>query len=83
MPIVTVRVDEELKKKMDEHKEVNWSEVTRRAIEEKISEYELWQRVNIQLLREAASETDSLRRKIEGWNSIAEIRRWRSLASGG
>lgn len=35
MPTITVRVDEELKKRMDRHPEINWSEVTRQAIDEK------------------------------------------------
>ena len=41
MPTVTVSVDEQLKQRMEEHPEINWSEVTRQAIEEKISELEL------------------------------------------
>ena len=36
MPTITVRVDEELKERMDRHPEINWSEVTRQAIQEKI-----------------------------------------------
>ena len=41
MPTVTVSVDEQLKRQMEKHPEINWSEVTRQAIEEKISELEL------------------------------------------
>ncbi len=41
MPTVTVSVDEQLKRRMEKHPEINWSEVTRQAIEEKISELEL------------------------------------------
>lgn len=37
MPTITVRVDEELKERMDRHPEINWSEVTRQAIDEKAS----------------------------------------------
>lgn len=36
MPNITVSVDDELKEQMDEHPEINWSEVTRQAIQEKI-----------------------------------------------
>jgi predicted transcriptional regulator len=35
MPTITVRVDEDLKERMDRHPEINWSEVTRQAISEK------------------------------------------------
>jgi len=78
MPIFTVRVDEELKRKMDELKEVNWSEVTRAAIEEKVKETEMWRRVDVRRMKLASAETDELRRKVEGWSSTSEIRRWRS-----
>jgi predicted transcriptional regulator len=78
MPVFTVRVDEELKKKMDDLKEVNWSGVTRAAIEEKVREMEMWRRVDVLRLKLASAETDDLRRKVEGWSSTSEIRRWRS-----
>ena len=32
MPLVTVKVDEELKRKMEELRHINWSEVIRQAI---------------------------------------------------
>ena len=36
MPSITVNVDDDLKERMDEHPEINWSEVTRQAIQKKI-----------------------------------------------
>ncbi|WP_435347172.1 hypothetical protein [Haloarchaeobius sp. HRN-SO-5] len=36
MPTITVNVDDDLKERMEEHPEINWSEVTRQAIQEKI-----------------------------------------------
>ena len=78
MPVITVRVDEQLKRKMDDLKEVNWSEVTRAAIEEKVRETEMWRRVDVPRLRQASADTDGLRRKVTGWSSTSEIRRWRS-----
>jgi negative regulator of sigma E activity len=75
--IITVRIGENLKKKMEQLKEVNWSEVTRRAIEEKVREMELWRPLNLDRARKAAKDTDELRRKIVGWNSSEEIRKWR------
>jgi len=41
MPSITVNVDEELKERMDDHPEINWSEVTRQAIREKIEHLEV------------------------------------------
>ncbi len=80
MPVVTVRVDDDLKRKMEEFRGVNWSEVTRAAIEEKIREIELWRPIDPEALRKASQRTDALRRKIEGWESTVEIRRWRDNA---
>lgn len=44
MPLVTVKVDEELKDKMERHVEINWSETLRAHIAETIEER---QRANI------------------------------------
>jgi len=41
MPSITVNVDDELKERMDKHPEINWSEVTRQAIREKIEALEV------------------------------------------
>ncbi len=38
MPNLTLSIPEELKKKMDANKMINWSEVARRAIEKQINE---------------------------------------------
>ena len=41
MPTITVNVDDELKERMEKHPEINWSEVTRQAIREKIEALEV------------------------------------------
>jgi len=41
MPTITVNVDDELKDRMERHPEINWSEVTRQAIQEKIERLEV------------------------------------------
>jgi len=41
MPTITVNVDDELKDRMEQHPEINWSEVTRQAIQEKIETLEV------------------------------------------
>ena len=41
MPTITVNVDDELKERMERHPEINWSEVTRQAIQEKIETLEV------------------------------------------
>jgi len=41
MATITVNVDDDLKKRMEKHPEINWSEVTRQAIQEKIEALEV------------------------------------------
>ena len=41
MPSITVNVDDDLKERMENHPEINWSEVTRQAIREKIETLEV------------------------------------------
>lgn len=41
MPTITVNVDDDLKRRMERHPEINWSEVTRQAIHEKIETLEV------------------------------------------
>lgn len=41
MPSITVNVDDDLKNRMERHPEINWSEVTRQAIQEKIETLEV------------------------------------------
>lgn len=41
MPSITVNVDDDLKERMEKHPEINWSEVTRQAIKEKIEALEM------------------------------------------
>ena len=41
MPSITVNVDDDLKERMENHPEINWSEVTRQAIQEKVETLEV------------------------------------------
>ena len=45
MPNVTVSVDDALKDQMDDHPEINWSEVARQAIREKIHDLEVMEQL--------------------------------------
>ncbi|MCS4539828.1 MAG: hypothetical protein HYU03_03950 [Thaumarchaeota archaeon] len=72
MSIITVRVDRQTKKKMEQFKDVNWSEVVRKAIREKI---EGTRRSNLAL---AVLLNERIRLKAPmGYNSTSVIREWR------
>jgi hypothetical protein len=67
---MTITIPEDLREKIKDTKDINWSEVARKAFEE-----EIWRMER----EKAAEEMDKLREesKIE-WNGVEEIRRWRS-----
>jgi len=69
---VTIRVPEDLKRRMEEHRNVNWSEVARQAFEETVQRQEM---------RMAAEEIRAMRKRSDpDWDGAAEIRRWRDAA---
>ncbi len=72
MSTITVRIDPEIKKRMKKYSYINWSEVVRRAIIEKLREEEK------RNLAEALLINEKLRKKApEGWDSAEVIRLWR------
>ena len=74
--VVSARIDDETRRRMRRLPHINWSEVIREAIVEKIRDEER-RDVDPRDLREAVRITDSLRARAEGWDSTEEIRRWR------
>ena len=76
--VVSFRLDRELKRKMDELKHVNWSEVVRAAIRKKVEEELAKMRgVDRERVKRAHERLAELRRRVEGWSSVTEIRKWR------
>ncbi len=72
MSIITIRIDPEIEKRMKKYNYINWNEVVKRAIIEKLKEEE---RKNI---AEALLINEMLRRKApKGWNSTMVIKWWR------
>ena len=72
MSTITVRIDPEIKKRMKKYSYINWSEVVRKAILEKLNEEE---RKDI---AEALLINEKLKRKApEGWDSTEVIKSWR------
>ena len=80
MSVISIRVDEETRRKMKLLSHLNWSEVLRQAIAQKISEEEITGRkLDPKALREAAEMTDRIMKTSPSWNSTKEIRKWRNL----
>ena len=58
---VTLSVTQELKRELDSHKEINWSEVTRAFLAEKVKRLALLKRLDKMLENSEISEEDCLR----------------------
>ena len=77
---ITVRVPEELKRKMKEFNYINWSEVVRKAIEERVTIEE-----RRKLREQAAKAMDEIRDRLlrdygpTNYDSAEVIRFWRDL----
>jgi predicted transcriptional regulator len=66
---ITITVDKELKKKMEEMKQVNWSKVARKAFEEEIKR---------EKRKQTTREIKAIREKDRSnWSGSEEVRKWR------
>jgi hypothetical protein len=82
LALITVKVDEDLKRRMASRADLNWSEVVRAAIEERLRAEETTRKRKLDRarIREAMAISDSIREKTSGnWSVTEEIRRWREL----
>jgi len=88
MPTITVRIPEDLKKRMRRIKGVNWSEVIRKAILERVMIEERLRERDWSLVEKAAGEIDKLRMEIQAmygrcdYDSAETIRCWRDARYG-
>jgi nicotinamide mononucleotide adenylyltransferase len=77
--VVSARVDEDTRRRMRRLRHVNWSEVVRTAIREKIHEEESRREVDPAEVEEALRLMDRVRRPLRGFDGVEEIRKWRDL----
>ncbi|MFP4115810.1 MAG: hypothetical protein ACLFTQ_01195 [Candidatus Aenigmatarchaeota archaeon] len=67
MPNITLSVDEDLKKMMEEHKEINWSQVARKSIKEEIEDLEVMEKITSRselTEKEVEEISDQVNRKV-------------------
>ena len=82
MALITVKVDEDLKRRMASHADLNWSEIVPSAIEERLRAEETTRKKKLDRprIREAIAMSDRIREKTSGnWSVTEEIRRRREL----
>jgi len=72
MSVITVRIDKKTKKRMSQKRDVNWSEVVRTAIAQKIDGEEERNLGMAVLLNERSTTTPDA-----GYDSTEAIREWR------
>ncbi|MCY0882649.1 MAG: hypothetical protein OWQ50_02305 [Acidianus infernus] len=83
MPTISIRIDEKLKRKMDELSYINWSEVIRRKIEEVVEEEERKRRENekkkkdLERIKNASLRSYEFFLNYGGRKSEETIREWR------
>ena len=72
MPNITLSIPEDLKKKMDELPEINWSEVTREFLSERVNRLALLKRLDKMLENSELTEEDCIRLGREAKKSMHE-----------
>lgn len=79
MRVVSIRLDDALKRRMQRLSYINWSEVIREAMAQRVEEEWKERRVDVEALLRAKAATDKMRRPSPGWSGVEEIRKWRDL----
>ncbi|MBN2014687.1 MAG: VapB-type antitoxin [Candidatus Altiarchaeota archaeon] len=83
MSYITVRVDKKLKEEIEKFQDINWSEVVRQSIKERIEHEKTRQRkrtLDVKRIKKAVKAQDELSDKTSGrWSGTEEIRKWRNL----
>jgi len=72
MPNITLSIPEDLKSKMDELPEINWSEVTREFLSEKVNRFALLKKLDKMLENSELTEEDCIRLGREAKKSMHE-----------
>jgi len=83
MTNITVRISDELREKMRSLSDINWSEVVRRAIEERVAMEMARMKKNKEAIIEAGQQVDSIFERLRAKYGVVEydssktIRYWR------
>jgi predicted transcriptional regulator len=79
MKVVSFKVEDDTKKRMDSIRDINWSEVLRRSVDRRLeAEEALTKGIDRKRALKAAMGMDRLRKATSGrWSGSEEIRKWR------
>jgi hypothetical protein len=77
-----VKVDGKLRERMNRFPQINWSQVMRKAVEDRLQIEEALthrRRIDRNLLKASIEVQDRIRQKSRGtWSATKEIRKWRT-----
>jgi len=81
MKVVSIKVDDKTKEMMESFPDINWSDVIRRRIRERLDTEERLRRgIDTGRAMKAALRMDEIRKRMSGrWNGAREVRKWRDL----
>ncbi len=78
MATISFKVPEAIRQKMGQYPHINWSEVLRSLLLQRLEEMAQQREIDRNQLEAAIKTTDQLRRPApEGWSSTEVIRHWR------
>ena len=81
LTVFSVRIPEDLKQKMDELSNINWSEEVRIFLRNRVHDAMTHRRIDPVRLEMAMKSTDELRKihpAEQNWNSTEELSKWRN-----
>ncbi|OLS25477.1 MAG: hypothetical protein HeimC3_14660 [Candidatus Heimdallarchaeota archaeon LC_3] len=81
MSVFSLRIDPELKKKMDQLKHINWNEIVREFLKNKVEIVAKTRTINLIDRKNAIALSKALKQKSESennWNSTEELQKWRN-----
>ena len=81
MKVVSIKVDDKTKEMMESFSDINWSDVIRRRIRERLDTEERLRRgIDKGRAMKAALRMDEIRKRMSGrWNGAREVRKWRDI----
>jgi hypothetical protein len=87
LTLLSVKVDSRLKERMKKFPQINWSEVMRKAVEDRLQMEEALARerkIDRNLVKASMEVQDIIREKSQGvWSATREIRKWRAAREAG
>jgi metal-responsive CopG/Arc/MetJ family transcriptional regulator len=77
MATISFKIPEDLKREMDKYPQINWSEILRTLLQEKLKEMKRQRPIDRKKLQRAVESSNRLRSETPNWDSTEVVRFWR------